>query len=64
MAQKIEVPWLVQWGAEVLRTIPSANEAWASIVGHLAWPALALFVLLRFQGSFRQRTTAAIDRLL
>lgn len=63
MAPKIEAPWIVQWVAEVLRTIPSANEAWASIVGHLAWPALALFVLLRFRFFIRRYLEILSDRL-
>lgn len=63
MAGKIEAPWLVQWVAEVLRTIPSANEAWASIIGSLAWPTFALFVLLRFRFFIRHYLEVLADRL-
>ncbi len=63
MAEQIEAPWIVQWVSEVLRTIPSANEAWASIVGSLAWPALALFMLLRFRFFIRRYLEILAHRL-
>lgn len=63
MAEKIEAPWIVQWIAEVLRTIPSPNDAWASIIGSLAWPTLALFVLLRFRFFIRHYLKILADRL-
>lgn len=63
MAEKIQAPWVVQWLGEVLRTIPGPDEAWASIIGSLVWPALVLFIILRFRVFLRSFLTILLDRL-
>lgn len=47
----------------MLRTIPAPNEAWASIIGSVVWPALALFIILRFRAFIRRFLTILLDRL-
>lgn len=63
MMSEIEAPFVVQWIAEALWTIPSPNEAWANIIGDVVWPALALFVILRFRVFIRRFLNILADRL-
>lgn len=63
MAPEIEIPVAVYWFADVLRTIPAPNDAWAEIIGSIVWPALILFLVLRFRTFIRRFLTILADRL-
>lgn len=63
MSDKIQAPWVIQWFGELLRAIPAPNEAWASIIGSVVWPALVLFIILRFRAFLRTFLTILLDRL-
>ncbi|MBY0519935.1 MAG: hypothetical protein K2P79_05865, partial [Sphingomonas sp.] len=49
--------------AAVLRTIPAPTETWASIIGHLAWPAVTLFLIVRFRAYLRLILDTLVSRL-
>lgn len=56
-------PYIVQWVAKTLWTIPAPTKSWADIVGHLVWPCLTLFLVLRFRISIRRMLNILIERL-
>ena len=47
----------------MLWTIPGPTEAWASIIGHVAWPSVTLFLILRYKTFLRRYLTTIADRL-
>jgi hypothetical protein len=63
MAEPVAVPWFVRWIAAVLRALPGPTEAWADIVGHLAWPLVLVFLVLRFRRFLKLVLTTVADRV-
>lgn len=63
MPQQIEAPWTVRWIAAVLRALPAPTEAWASIIGSLAWPLVLLVLIYRFRRFIRHYLWIIADRL-
>lgn len=50
----ITAPWVIKWIGVVLREIPAPTSAWADLVGALAWPVVALFLVFRFRWFLRR----------
>jgi hypothetical protein len=47
----------------ILESIPGPTDNWTAIVGHLAWPLLVLFVILRFSRELSQLIEVLADRV-
>jgi hypothetical protein len=62
MANDPQAPWAIRWVAAVLRALPGPTDAWADIVGHLAWPLLIFFLVLRFRWFLRSFLYTVLDR--
>lgn len=63
MGDDPQAPWLARWIGAFLREIPAPNDSWAEIVGHLAWPLLALFLVYRFRGFLSKFLLTIADRI-
>jgi hypothetical protein len=59
----MQAPWPIRWFANILWTLPAPTETWADIVGHLAWPALVLFLVIRYRIFLRRLSLILVDRL-
>lgn len=44
----------IQWLAGILQLVPAPTEHWASIIGHMAWPLLIAWIVVRFRHSLRR----------
>ncbi|MBT2246181.1 hypothetical protein [Sphingobium sp. BHU LFT2] len=55
-------PYIVKWIAEILWTIPAPTQTWADILGHMAWPAVTVFLVFRFRISIRRMLNILIER--
>lgn len=60
----MQAPASVQWISDVLRTLPGPTDAWAEIVGHLAWPTVVVFLVFRFRRYLRIVLNTIADRLV
>ncbi|PDH65698.1 MAG: hypothetical protein CNE89_11040 [Sphingomonadaceae bacterium MED-G03] len=49
--------------AKILWTLPAPTETWADIVGHIAWPIVVVFLVLRFRIFIRSILSTLLDRL-
>ncbi|API58073.1 hypothetical protein BSL82_01155 [Tardibacter chloracetimidivorans] len=56
-------PLVARWIGSFLRAIPGPSEAWADIVGHLAWPVVAVFLVYRFRRYLRVFLGTIANRL-
>lgn len=54
---------MAQWIADILLTIPGPTQAWADIIGHLAWPVVVTFLVVRFRRYLRSYLSTLADRL-
>lgn len=59
----MQAPAAVRWIAEVLRTLPGPTDAWAEIIGHLAWPIVVIFLVFRFRRYLRIVLNTIADRI-
>lgn len=59
----MEPPAFIVWISTVLRTLPGPTDAWADIIGHLAWPSVALILVFRFRRFLRAFLDTIADRL-
>ena len=48
---------------DAMRAIPGPTEAWAEIVGHVAWPVTVLVILSRFRPEVRAAATLIVARM-
>lgn len=48
---------------DAMRAIPGPTEAWADIVGHLAWPVTLIFLVIRFRKALQQGVEKIAKRL-
>lgn len=62
MEEDPQAPWIVRWIAALLRALPGPTDAWADIIGHLAWPLVILFLVLRFRWFLRNFLFTILDR--
>ncbi len=63
MGDDPQAPWLARWIGAFLREIPAPNDSWAEIIGHIAWPTLALFLIFRFRRFLSTLLLAIADRI-
>jgi hypothetical protein len=48
---------------DAMRAIPGPTEAWADIVGHLAWPVTTIFLIVRFREALGVAAEVLASRL-
>lgn len=60
----MEPPDFVIWLGAVLREIPAPTQSWADIIGHIAWPGVVLFLIIRFRIYLRTFLQTIADRLV
>lgn len=58
----MEAPAWIKWIGAVLREVPGPTEAWADIIGHLAWPLTIAWIVVRFRHSLRRLLEILIIR--
>jgi hypothetical protein len=49
--------------SDMLRKIPAPTTEWAAIVGHIAWPSVAVFITLRFRIFIRKFLNTLLERI-
>lgn len=59
----MSVPESVSWISKILWTLPSPNDAWVTLITGLAWPAVTVFLILRFKRFLSQFLNTLLDRL-
>ena len=52
-----------KWFGDVLRAIPGPTDAWASIIGDLAWPVVVAFLVIRYRRYLRLVLDTILARL-
>lgn len=63
MSDPVQAPWVIRWLAEILFTLPAPTNSWAAIIGSLAWPAVVLFLVIRFRRFISRFLWVIADRL-
>lgn len=58
----MEVPWIIRWVSAILWTLPAPTDSWVELVAALAWPAVAIFTMLRFRLFIRQFLYTLLNR--
>jgi len=61
---RMEPPELILLIGAVLREIPAPTQSWADIIGHISWPIMVLFLILRFRAFLRTFLQTLADRLV
>ena len=52
-----------RWIGEVMRAIPGPTDEWARVIGSLAWPGVALYLVTRYRGFLRHFLETIATRL-